>query len=203
MDIENLSNLIATLVCEMVSNPKRVKVVCRTLERSNTVQIDVDPSEVGRVIGEAGSHFKALSKICLSFSAKLGKHCELLPMEEPDEDVVPSRYGRFKGRDDWPKEKISQLVERVARNVFKHEDAIEVTVKDEEHFVSVFTVKVARTEDSDVVNLMSDAYKPIFNAIGRMNGRVLIVDVVAGKSAAKPEKQPSTADGRFAREIRR
>lgn len=198
---ERLTRLLNSLIQYIVTDKQSVKVVAMPLAVETLVKIEVNPAENGRVIGERGAHFKALEKLCLLASAKAGKAFKLLPMDEADEDVVPMQYGRFRGNDNWPKQSITELVEHVARVIFHNEDVIEVDVEDQTNFVSVFTVRVARTEPADVVFVAIEAYAPLFNAIGRVDGRVLSIQVIAEKSPGR--RQPLTTDGRHCKTIRR
>jgi predicted RNA-binding protein YlqC (UPF0109 family) len=206
--MEDVTSLIERLVKAITTNKDDVHVECLPLATKTPVRIEVHPSEVGRVIGEHGTHFKALQNIVLAISYKRRTVFELLPMQEPDAGVVPIRYGRFKGQDDWPKQQITELVTESVKAVFKNESAIDIEVRDMTNFCSAYTIKVDRREDADVVKIVQGAMTTLFNAIGRINGRVLIVEIVADKVASKPdrggsERQPLTPDGRFCKTIRR
>lgn len=203
-----VTSLFERLVKEITTNQDQVTVEALALATKTPIRIEVHPSEVGRVIGEHGAHFKALEKLCLAISYKTRQMFELLPMQEPEASVVPLRYGRFHGRDDWPKQKITKLLSDMAESVFKNEIAVDITVSDMKNFVSAYTIRVDRREEADVIKIIQPAFTTLFNAIGRVNGRVLIVEIVADKVVAKmnpPEsgEQPLTPDGRFCKTIRR
>lgn len=206
MTTDKVTSLIETLVKEITTNKDQVTVEGVALATKTLIRIEVHPSEVGRVIGEHGAHISALRKVALAISYKTKTIFEILDLEEPDKSIVPLRYGRFQGSDDWPKEKITKIVELTSMSVFKNEIAVEVEVLDMKNFTSAYTIHVDRREESDIVRVIQPAFTALFNAIGRINGRVLIVEIVADKVVAKPGKtefQPLTADGRNCKTIRR
>ena len=208
MTTEKVTSLIESLVKEITTNKDQVSVESLALSTKTPIRIDVHPSEVGRVIGEHGAHFKALENILLAISYKAKQVFELLPMQEPDASVVPIRYGRFHGQDDWPAHKVKKLIEDTAMAVFRNESAVVVEVREMKNFVSAFTINVDRREEADVIKIVQPAFTTLFNAIGRVNGRVLIVEIVPDKSVAKgkpgrEERQPLTSDGRFCRTVKR
>lgn len=195
-----LEKLFREILNELVLSPGFLKVYAVAMTKSIMLRIEASAGDMGRIIGEKGAHFKSLRAICGAVGHKFKVDIELPPLPE-SRTKRADRYEKFQGRDDWKKEKITDLIRRAAVLVFRHEEAVEVSVADLPDFISTYTVSVATAEPALLVEAMSAALKILFNAVGKANGRTLIVEVVPSNMADPP--QPAASDGRSAKETRR
>lgn len=72
-----MKRLLATLAEELVDDPGRVKV--REREEGGTVrlELEVDPEDRGRVIGQRGRTAGALRTLLSAVAERQGRRCEL------------------------------------------------------------------------------------------------------------------------------
>lgn len=198
---ERLAELFSEILREFILHPGELEVVAVQLTKSATVHIKANGGDVGRIIGERGAHFKALQHVCLAVSHKHKTAIELAPVAEPESGRA-DRYQKFAAKENWREKEVLSLLTRTVRMIFRHESVIDIETKNMPGAITVFTVRIARAEDGDIVQIMQAALKTIFNAVGKANGRTLYVELIAEKSH-EAERQPKSAGGRYCKEVRR
>jgi len=190
--------LFRRVVTEIISHPEDLVLEAKQFTQSIVVTIQAHAADTPRLIGEGAANYKALVLLAVALGARAGLRVSIPPIREP---VVgkPDRY-KFAPNESWPKEKIIKLLLDVARGTFSDPDAVEAKVFDDDSTVST-TVElwVARNERLALVTGFGSALRTLFDAIGKANGRLLYLDVVAKKDV--DGRQPATAAGRFAGEL--
>jgi predicted RNA-binding protein YlqC (UPF0109 family) len=73
--------LVSTLVCGLVREPGRVRVHERTVRGRLVIELNVHPSDRGRVIGRDGRTAKALRTVLGAVARKHGHSCQLEIMD--------------------------------------------------------------------------------------------------------------------------
>jgi predicted RNA-binding protein YlqC (UPF0109 family) len=81
-----ISDLVAAIACELVDKPEEVSVSSTSDEAGTLLQLRVDPSDVGKVIGKQGRTARSLRTILGAISVKL-KHTYALEIVEESEQV--------------------------------------------------------------------------------------------------------------------
>lgn len=193
-------DLFRRIVTEIISHPENLVIESKEFTQSLVLTVQAHAADTPRLIGEGAVNYKALVVVATALGARAGLRVSVPPIREP---VVgePDRY-KFSPTPDWPKEKIVKLLTDTARATFADPDAVEVKLFDDESTVST-TVElwVARNERSALVFALGAALRTLFDAIGKANGRLIYLDVVAKKDIEGP--QPTSADGRFSKAAKR
>lgn len=171
--VERGSKMVDEVIRSMTKHPDRVKVnVAESGAGVVTIQITAHPSDTRRIVGVQGSNLGALSNLTRLLFRGSGKMVQYSRVEfyEVPEDI---REG-FTPDSEWPKDRIVNLVDRLSRAVF---DCKEVTVEaiDVPDSVTVINVKVGVV--SDAVRRFGSAMSKVFNVIGNVHGRILMVRV--------------------------
>lgn len=145
-----------------------VKIPAREIRLAARVVLTVFPSarDFGSVIGKKAGTFRALEAIYDAASRKAGTAGNFV-VERPDERVDGHRP--FKRDPSFTSEHATQLLLRVARLIDPHTKAIGIEASSELIAVDVSM----RCEDR-----VKEAFKIVFNAIGKAHGRDLLVDFV-------------------------
>jgi predicted RNA-binding protein YlqC (UPF0109 family) len=68
-----MKDFIEYLVKNLVDNPTNVEVKCSEGERGIIVEVRVNPTDVGKVVGRKGMTIKALRTIAMMVCARLGR----------------------------------------------------------------------------------------------------------------------------------
>jgi predicted RNA-binding protein YlqC (UPF0109 family) len=82
-----ISELVAAIACELVDNPEEVSVNTTSDEASTLLQLRVDPTDVGKVIGKQGRTARSFRTILGAISIKLN-HRYSLEILEGSEQVL-------------------------------------------------------------------------------------------------------------------
>ena len=72
-----MKRLLATLAEELVDDPGRVKVREREEGATVLLELEVDPEDRGRVIGQKGRTAGALRTLLSAVAERQGRRCEL------------------------------------------------------------------------------------------------------------------------------
>ena len=72
-----MKRLLATLAEELVDDPGRVKVQEREEGGTILLELEVDPEDRGRVIGQRGRTAGALRTLLSAVAERQGRRCEL------------------------------------------------------------------------------------------------------------------------------
>lgn len=183
---------------EMILHPKQLKVEVVQMTQYFTLYIAATLSDSKRIVGSMGAHFNALKALVTAAARKAGVKAEMNQVEAVGRPVI-DQYPPFTTQDDWPKEKIEKLVERMAKAVFVH-DNVTIKIADGPNGSSNIEVLVSESEDAQLVADMLIVFKTLIKPVGKSNHRNLMLNV----SASLPhEAQPAVADGRHMRELKR
>ncbi len=68
-----MKEFIEYLVKNLVDNPANVEVRCVEADKGIVVEVRVDPTDVGKVVGRKGMTIKALRTISMMVCARLGR----------------------------------------------------------------------------------------------------------------------------------
>jgi len=152
------------------------KVWAVAIGRSWMIKMQLHRADTPRVVGERGSHIKAIDALTTVIGAKSGVtiRSQLL---EPEVGST-ERYHKFKPAAAWNSAEVKKIAEAICEATFSAPAKIEI--HDGDDFTSTLEVIVDRSENHMLVDTVCDAMKVLFNAIGKANGRILFVDKVVG-----------------------
>ena len=195
-DIEKVVDLFKRVVAAMCDHPDSLVVTARPLRASVSVSVQAHAVDTSRLIGSGGQNYWALSTIASAIGARRKIRVKVPPIREP---VVgePARF-EFKADPNWPRARILALLDETLAATFFHPVASNVD-DDEEFFTTTVEVTMDRRERMGWVDRFGNALAIIFDAIGRTNGRVLMIDFIVDAEPAQPE----SAAGRNMPEIER
>ena len=205
---DKTAKLLHDILTEIVLDKKAIIVQAVNYSAMMTIGIRSNPTDQGRIVGTRGGHFKSLSALCNCIGAKQKITIELLPIGKKTE--AKDRYYPFVAKDNWREEEIRALIVRTVQAVALCEEAVAIEQQAEQMGVSKFVIHVARQERPELVASMTTGMvnpngmvtgwlKILVNAIGKANGRTIILEILADKDGDLP--QPETSAGRFAREL--
>ncbi len=193
-------DLFRRIVTEIISHPENLVIEPKVFTQSIVLTVQAHAADTPRLIGEGAANYKALVTVATALGARAGLRVSVPPIREP---VVgaPDRY-KFNANDHWPKDRIVRLLTETAQATFAEPDAVEVKLFDDDSTVSTtIELWVARNERSALVFALGAALRVLFDAIGKANGRLIYLDVIAKKEVEGP--QPASAAGRFSKEVDR
>lgn len=149
------------------------------------------------MIGTGGVNFKAIKTIVSIVGHHLGLQVLVPPIMEP----ITGEADRHKFRPDknWPKDRICKLIESTARACVSHPDAVRLEESDCGDQSTMIEVTVSRSERQELVFRLREAFETIFDAVGKRNGRIIMVALMTDQDPG----QPDTAAGRNVGEIQR
>lgn len=190
-------DLIRRICEQMILKPDQLKLDAMPMTSSFVIYIVAGQSDAKRIVGSKGVHFEALKILTGLIGKKYGFSGELDSIQDdgkPQED----RYADFVPSNDWPKAKVQKLVEAICENCLS--EPTRVTIQDGQNGMSVIEVFTSEDEAKESVESLSLALIYLVKPIGKGNQRRLMVNVI---TEAAGEKQPASADGRFAKAISR
>ncbi len=195
---DTITGLLRRIVSEFILSPKELRFEVNEMANSMTINIVATRGDVRRIIGTDGAHFKALSAFAQAMGRTLGVTVDMDQVDEPITGAM-DRYPEFAVNENWPEERVRKLCEDMAGAVFKSSWGLELVSR--KNGTSNIDLTVYGEPDTLHVQSMGAAFKILFKAIGRANGRRLYLNVVP-RDCGAPE-QPATAAGRFASETSR
>lgn len=68
-----MEEMLRTLVKNVVDNPDAIEIVTKEGEKSTTLELRVDPNDMGKVIGRQGKIAKAIRTLMRAYASKEGK----------------------------------------------------------------------------------------------------------------------------------
>lgn len=190
-------DLIRRICEQMILKPDRLKLDVMPMTNSFVVYVVAGYSDAKRIVGSKGVHFEAL-KILTGLLGKKHGFSGKLDSIQDDGNPQEDRYADFVPSSDWPKAKVQKLVEDICEACLS--EPARVTIQDGQNGMSVIEIFTADDEAKETVESLSLALIYLVKPIGKGNQRRLMVNVIAETSG---EKQPASADGRFAKAISR
>ena len=67
-----MEEMLRTLVKDLVDYPEKIEITTKTDNNFNTLQLRVDPSDMGKVIGRQGKIAKAIRALMKAYATKQG-----------------------------------------------------------------------------------------------------------------------------------
>lgn len=189
-----VTDRLREIVAEIISRPDELQFIPLGTGSRVILNVQVNASDTGSVLGKGGAHFRALGTLAALMGQRAGVRLTLNRMKEPEPGERADPAKKVKLKKVWASDKVSDLLERTACSVLTHPTA--VTVEDADSVTSFLTIRHSPREIAALVEALVTACEPLFNAIGKMNGRVLYV---SAEAASAESQQPEKADGRFAR----
>lgn len=196
---QQIAKLLTRIFTEMILHRDKLKVEAVEMRRSFTIYTEANYTDSKRIVGSQGSHFNAVRTFVKAAARKHGLNAELDKIQTVGR-ITQDQYPPFVARDDWPKQKISELINDMAKAVFAHESEIEINIVDAPAGSANIDVIVSAGEDSQLVAEMLAVFKVLIRPVGKSNHRNLIINVIADKPC---EQQPASADGRHMKQITR
>jgi predicted RNA-binding protein YlqC (UPF0109 family) len=84
-------DLVEYIVKNIVDNPESVVVEAHGRQRAETVEIRLDPGDVGRVIGKGGRNIEAIRSLVKAAAIKDHRRVNVEVIADDDEDVEDSQ----------------------------------------------------------------------------------------------------------------
>lgn len=137
------------------------------------VFIQAHRADTSRLIGERGASFRALSTLVAALAGADGYRAVLQPIAEPTAGE-PEKFTRFVHNPGWDRECITRLLELLCNRIFEGRAAIEARDACNQ---TIYVVRVPVDEMPECVRAIGSALHVIFNAIGKSNGRLIMVGV--------------------------
>lgn len=181
-ETEKAALLMEKICRKMVASPDVLNAKKTHIGPVTVLQIYASKEDTGRLIGSGAMHYRNLSKL---FGAMAGTDKISFSVEEP----VTTRKSQLPA---WNAKEQEALLEAVVIQIFKEQPAIEWKDTGSTTLVSV---SLPRLWKNSHVSAIEESLKVIFEAIGRVNGRIVNLWL-----SQEETSQPATADGRFTRE---
>ncbi len=67
-----MEEMLRTLVKDLVDYPEKIEITTRTDNNLNTLELRVDPSDMGKVIGRQGKIAKSIRALMKAYATKQG-----------------------------------------------------------------------------------------------------------------------------------
>lgn len=136
------------------------------------VIIDANPGDVKRIIGTKGAHIGALRRWVRLWAETHDCSATVRDFAVPKDNR--DRYGDFQQRPDWPKERLSLIIEGMASAVLHGPVKIECADQDD---VTHMVVRHHAGEDTRIISGLSVCLPILGTAMGKKNGHTLSVHV--------------------------
>jgi predicted RNA-binding protein YlqC (UPF0109 family) len=170
-------DILSRILREITLHPQHIRISNSPLGRTHTIKVQVHRGDMSRVIGSGGSHAQALTRLVQMIGQKRGVVVNMRMLEP--EIGEKDKYQPFEPREQWPKERAEAIMRDIAEAVFDH--AVKVEAFDGEDYMSIIEVTVSSRENRQLVTLLQETVTPLFNAIGKANGRHLTVNIAPGE----------------------
>lgn len=170
---EKTKQLLRRLISEFTYHPEALRIVSEPIGRMGKITLQAHKADTSRIVGERGSHIKALTAIVEAIGDKEGQPL-IVELIEPVFGE-PERFAKYKGAENWNGEKIRQLLQDVAAAIFRPEPKIETHSAGE---TTAMEILVQQRSQSHRVDDLEIALRALFNAIGKANGRKLHVSIL-------------------------
>lgn len=172
----NISDLLKRIIAEMVGHPEKIEIEESFLGRTVLWKIKVHPEDMSRVIGKRGVNVVALKRLATEMGrcSGSGVHCSAEVQQYSESTVQP--HLEFEGKKEWNSANITKIASEIADIILDSVGEIEII--DGPDFKSVLQINLGAREASYRLTNLTDILRPIFVAIGKANGRHLMIDLV-------------------------
>lgn len=184
-----IESVLRKLISGFCFHPEHLTITV-TIYPPNIVNVRIQghATDTPRIIGEDGEMFRSLAKIAQAIGRRHDVGVIFSDVQQP---VIGEEkpYPRFEAKADWPRETLLMHIKQASAAVFFYPKITHEDINEKET-----VVQIQVQEEIGTVKKLREALPVVFNAIGRMNGRILTVIV------SQAEAQPGRADGRHAKE---
>jgi predicted RNA-binding protein YlqC (UPF0109 family) len=174
-------NLVERVLREITFHHDKLKVWVESMGRVQILYVQCHKGDMPRVIGKHGAHRNALFNLVEYIGLRYSTELRMENVEPQTGEVerfapfVPSRTWDSGQKVHGP---IVQLLRDFCQSVFAYETLVSIT--DSSHTpTSRLQVIVSDQEQMQRTVRIAEALKVLFNAVGKKNGRILLVDVIA------------------------
>lgn len=188
---KKLAAIIKAIVQEFILHAEDLQVEVTGSNTFATMSIKCHSADRGRVIGTNGETAIAINKLAMLIGRKDRLTVKVLPITVSVQGPA-DRYPKFQERTDWRKTEIVGLIETVAWNIFRQDQAVIVGCIDDGP-VSTVTIDCAGDEPLRLLDDATVSLNTLFTAVGKPNGRTIQVVIKPGK--AEPA-QPQSSERR-------
>lgn len=167
------SSAIERILNYITFHPEDRKLNLSSLGRSWTISVRLHQADQPRAVGAKGSHVRALTDLV----NRIGRRAAIpisFRLLEP-EVGKPERHAPFSGQEDWDHEGVRELATDICNSILKY--PVEVTSFDGDNFNSNLEIAADMREPQEAIDDLNAIITPLFNAIGKAQGRLLTVDL--------------------------
>lgn len=176
-------DLVTRIVKEIALHKDELQTSLQPLGHTALITIQVSRGDMGRVIGKAGAHSRALETLVLAIGAKYDTAIRL-NIAEPV-GGQRDRYGAFSPHPAWDAAHVVQLLADIGQAVFPQ--PVKAESIDAPGFATALELRINPRESMALARAVEQALNVLFNAIGKANGRLLTVAVVRqGEESPQP-----------------
>lgn len=167
-------DIVRRIIGEFTYHPSDIRTAVQEVGHSMTVKLQVNRADMPRVLGKQGTHFRALESLVAAIGAKAGLTLRF-QLVEPAVGM-PDRYDPFTAKEEWNSANAVQLLSEIADATFMGKTSIRVI--DGEDYQSSIELTLTAVEKRAIIDAVAGAAKVLFKAIGRAQGRFLVVDII-------------------------
>ncbi len=188
---QKLEFVILQILRGVVTCPEQATVHVDRAHRTATLIMGVADIDVSRAIGKGGVTFKAIRLIAEAIAQRDGLQVYTERIPEPRTQSVGDRP-----RKALDLAAVGDMVLAVGGAMFRFDTVLSVDRKIITNGWRL-TLHVARSEAHEAIGVFHKNMSVIVAAIGSMDGKTLVLDVVEDQN---PDQQPDRADGAHVRE---
>lgn len=181
-------SLIRDIIRCFAMHPEDVVLQIEEVGSLTVIKIKVHRADTPRILGRKALQWKALQAITRGLKHDHGSYS--IKLLEPTVGE-PEKFQIFEPRENWNKVAIFSILSRLLDQLFGRA----VIVCNESEDQTVWDVSVELKEQPVRVEVLGEAIQILWNAMGKANGRILIVNV--RREMESEPSQPRTAAGRF------
>lgn len=175
--------LVRRILEEITFHHADLHVTPTQVGRSWMIKVQVNRADMPRVIGGGGLHHRALDTIVAAVGVKNAVNMRLHVLE-PDVGR-PERFEKFEASHNWNAEPVVRLLRDICAAVFITQ--AEVSARDVADATTNLEVILSGKEPRKIIEPIGKALSALFNAIGKANGRIVMVDVAVEGEAPAPD----------------
>lgn len=166
-------SLLYDLVAAFTRHPQDIRVEGRQLKPGSTlIELEVNRDDQPRVIGSRGKHIQALRTIFQYIAAREKREIRLILLEPTRGEREEERL-EFRPNMDWQPDNTLALIERVLGRVLRKPFQVNAISAGETTNLEVAADKT----EKEIIVALKPSLHPIFNAIGKNEGRQLFIEL--------------------------
>lgn len=166
----NISALVTKLLWGFTHHHQDLKVIAKKMGSIIAVSIQGHADDQPRLVGQNGRHYTAMAKIMEALSRRVGLQI-VLSLQEPHTGVKGDPR-KFVSNPKWKPDETRALLKETVASLFQERCQIS------EHHdtkTSIFQITPHRIDKPRFSADLEEALKEIFDAIGKTNGRTIII----------------------------